>query len=391
MKKSQWAIGFVVFSIGVASGLGWFISVPLLRYASLTSVLRARLISCENDETTNTFDGSPRQRCYNRELVSMVRSYGIASTIRSLKSYMKTPQGTYLQGMRCHAMAHEIGNAAAQSGMPSDVLMTQCIGLCDIGEGRNPVEGIDLGCMNGAGHTWVLMSADIQDAFAKCAIPSIPDAVKEGCYHGIGHGLHERYGADIKSAVSQCLLLPNKEARYQCAHAVFMERQPTSFTRHIPFDLVLYCRELPTEVGTSCFEFIGFMQYSYTHDAYQALRICDAVLESMQSGCRNRVGEAIYTLNDDIVDVHQCADASAMYANDCVTGFTRTIIDDVNDTRGNRAIRACETLPEGLQSHCYAVIGETLLARYGEGIRRRTCGVISSPTYMDICMKAPTL
>lgn len=391
MNRMRWIIFIGVFVFGLASGLGWLVSIPVLRYASLSSVLRSQLSSCSELPVVSIFEGSPQQRCYNKTLVAMVRSYGISSTISALKSYMKTPKGNFLQGMRCHALAHEIGNAAARFGTPSDVLMTQCIGLCDFGSGRNPIVGLDLGCMNGAGHTWVLLNANIQDAFGKCAVPSIPENVRQGCYHGIGHGLSERYGDDLTGAISQCLLLPNKEAKYQCAHAIFMAPRQTSTMTNGSFDLIGYCRTLSDQVQASCFEFSGFMIFSSGKNAKEAMRVCDKTPEALQVQCRNRVGEAMYTLHKNPSDIQACSEGVTGFANDCVTGFVRTVIDTVNDTRGDLAIQACSALPEQLQYRCFEVVGVTLFLRYGEGVRQETCKKIISPTYVQACLKSVEL
>ena len=388
MNKLRYLILILVFIFGITSGLGWFISVPVLRYASLTSVLRAKLVICEQEAVSGVYEGSPQQRCYNKQLVSMVKDYGISSAIAALRSYMKSPSGNHLQGMRCHAMAHEIGNAAARFGTPSDVLMTQCIGLCDFGQGSMPVEGIDLGCMNGAGHTWVLMNGDIGDAFGKCAVPSIPEAVRQGCYHGIGHGLSERFGADFVSAVDQCLKLPNKEARYQCSHAIFMEPRVPSAQSVKPFDQMVYCAGLPQEVKASCYEFSGFMKYTFTQDVDKGLDICEEVPEDLKSPCRNRVGEALYAIRNSVSDVLKCGQTRSQKSDDCVSGFVRTIVDDVNDTQGDLAIASCALLADTQQSVCYQKVGETLNSRYGNGIRNKACQMIPSAKYREVCAKA---
>ena len=387
MKRFQLVCVMIVFIVGIASGLGMFISVPILRFASLTSVLRAKFVSCEQAQMVGVYEGSPQQRCFNKQLVSMVKAYGISSTITALRSYMKTPNGSHLQGMRCHAMAHEIGNAAARFGTPSDVLMTQCIGLCDFGQGTRPVEGIDLGCMNGAGHTWVLMNPDVGDAFGKCAVPSIPDSVRQGCYHGIGHGLSERYGVDFVSAVNQCLELPNKDARYQCSHAIFMEpRLGTQSEKSI--DLVSYCESLPPEVRASCFEFAGFMRYTNTLDVDVGLDICEKVPQDLQSPCRNRVGEALYAIHNSVTDVLKCGQASNQRSDDCISGFVRTIIDDVNDTQGDLALSSCDLVSESQKLRCYQKVGETLNSRYGNAIRNAACHRITVVPYRNVCLKA---
>jgi hypothetical protein len=265
--------------------------------------------------------------------------------------------------------------------------MNQCSGLCNLGQGIDPIEGIDLGCMNGAGHTWVLMSPTIMDAFAKCAVPSIPENVRQGCYHGIGHGLRERYGADMQTAVSQCLLLPNDEAKYQCSHAIFME-PPLGASSGISTNLLTFCNELPVQVGESCFEFIGSMEYARTRDTHVAIEICDRVPTPFQLRCRYRVGEILYVSRLAVVDIQYCMNMNINQSMGCIRGFIRTTIDEVNDIHGDHAIHACAALPEASQKYCYSVTGEILLLRYGESIRQRACKTIASNEFSQACAAA---
>lgn len=392
MKRMSSMFGFLFFVLGFASGLGWFVSVPMLRYASVPSLLRSRLVDCERYENTYVFDESPRHRCYVQALVSMVKSYGIARTISSLRSYIHTANGNYLQGMRCHALAHEIGNVAARMGTPSEVLMNQCTGLCDFGQGREPVDDIDMGCLNGAGHTWVLMSSAIEEAFAKCAVPSIPLSLKQGCYHGIGHGLREKYGVDVQMAITQCLRMPNDQAQYQCAHAIFMESPIANAQIGLPADIPSYCKHLPNSVSESCYEFIGFMEYSREMNVAVALQLCDHAPDSTQSLCRLRVGEAIFTVRYMPNDIDQCVRAfSKSQIADCVRGFIRTSVDNVNDVLGESALRACQALPNDEQKECYRVLGEMLFLRFGDISRQQTCRSIHVEQYRQACLRATAL
>ncbi len=381
----------VLFSWGFASGVGWVPPLPGVQHVGSSSLFLPLFQKCEAIPLTGVFESSERQRCFYTTLHAMVQRYGIATTISAFRAYLVSPQGAYLQGMRCHAMAHEIGNAAAASGVPSDILLTQCIGLCSAGAGSQPIDGIDLGCMNGAAHTWVLLSPQVASVFDKCAVPRVSQEVREGCFHGIGHGLSEKYGGNLMKEIEECITLPNARARYQCSHAVFMEKQALAGVgvSSLPVDPIGYCRSLPGEVQESCFEFSGSLQYFKTRDVPRSLAVCRHILSTdLEFSCWDRIGEALYLSHQQGSDINMCFTGHADEGRGCMTGFVRTSIDNVNDLYGKSALVICSGMPHVYQTECYAMVGRIVKERYGQRVQTSICDTIEKIEYKKACISA---
>lgn len=388
MKRMVFISVVAIYSVGILFGVGRFASVPFVGTIALSGKDFVALTQCEQEPTAALFDTSEQYKCFSRTLVSMVRSAGLTSATATFRRYLKSPRGEPLRGMRCHALAHEIGNAAARTRVPSDVLASQCVNMCTYVNEGLPQQEIDLGCLNGASHTWVLLSSDVLDVFGKCNIPSMPQWLRNGCYHGIGHGLREKYADNFQAAVVECLRLPNKQARYQCAHAVFMEPNVITKPTTLPVSLVPYCSGLPEEVRKSCFEFVGFMTYSYTKDAQAAMNVCVQVSDpDLSIACRTRVGESLYRARLVPQDIVQCVSKNDTQSTDCVYGFVRSMIDHVNDLYGQGALQACMLLADTVRQECLRGAGSAIVTRFGEHIRTNLCAKLVNEDDAGSCMR----
>lgn len=375
-----------IFASGTLVGAGK-VSFFTLHSPFISKFLQSRLAVCEKLPAAYVFDGSDKDHCYVTALVTMVRQYGLAVTAGTLRGYMSTNTGHYLQGQRCHAFGHEMGNEAVRSGISPHELFTQCIGMCSVASGTNTIEGLDLGCMNGAAHTWVLLNPDIREVEKICDDPTISQDIREGCYHGIGHGLSERYGGDVIREIDACKTLVNGRAQYQCAHAVFMEKQALLTHDGLPVNPSSYCLTLPTDMEPSCFEFAGFMEYSLTGgDVPQSLAVCDRVPSDMQSLCRNRVGQSAYLVRQHSQDVLSCLVADVIKRNDCMDGFVQVSIDTVNDVYGDHAFPSCALLPSMYQNRCYMKVGQVLRDRDGQSLRVSACHTVPDPEHQKACL-----
>lgn len=356
----------------------------------VTDLLRHEFEICDANPLVQPFESSERFSCFRKSIVAIVKRYGLRIGVEVVKEYAATENGTYLQGQRCHALAHEVGNAAARMGVPSEALMKDCVGMCVDSQSATTVTGMDLGCLNGAAHTWVLLQPDIRLVSKKCAIQGVSDDVADGCYHGLGHGLSELYGDDIKKEIQECEKIPVAHGRYQCAHAVFMEKTALFTTsKNIVFDPVSYCQTLPKEIKDSCDEFTGFLVYSQKRDVNNAFDSCKFAADFIRPQCLNRIGEAVYksTLSADAI--LGCMNALSYTDKKlCVTGFVRASIDTVNDAFGATALAACQSLPEEFRQVCFGDAGKILQLRYGAGIRVLACNTIRTDEARLACISS---
>src|SRR5690348_168407 len=102
--------------LGFLGGVGkwplFHVVSPLTPYI-LTSVLE----ECSTQEKSAVFESSPVQHCYNQAVTTWVKTFGLSPTVAAIKRFRNTSQDFPLEGQRCHALAHEVGNAAARIGM----------------------------------------------------------------------------------------------------------------------------------------------------------------------------------------------------------------------------------------------------------------------------------
>jgi hypothetical protein len=282
-------------------------------------------------------------------------------------------------------MAHVVGESAAAMGATPSEILTQCVGLCTVASDAIPVEGLDLGCINGAAHTWVLRSEHIEQASQYCQFASIDESVRDGCFHGLGHGLSERYQGNLTLEIEECAKLPTDRGRFQCAHAVFMESQVLPLSRSIPMLPTEYCHTLVPEIAKSCYEFAGFMEHGQRQDVSRALHTCNQVPQDQMDSCSTRVGESIYLLRRNVSDIASCLVASESQSKACLTGFISRTIDTIDDRYGDQAFLACQSFAAEQKTQCFAMAGNILQERYGLKIKERSCLSISGQEERFAC------
>jgi hypothetical protein len=373
----------LVFIAGLFTGfMGVFPTV------FLPSMLQVRLVHCESLSSQEKYLGSKIEHCYNDTLVDMVKQFGLKSSVETVRGYMKSSSGSLLEGQRCHALAHEIGNAAAKTNISPYTLLSECTDMCKSKTGVETVSGLDLGCANGAAHTWVLLGKSVESAVENCNGSNMPDNIQEGCFHGIGHGLIEKYGGNIVEAVSDCIKLPSPNARYQCAHAIFMSTSARMESGGRFASTVSYCDSLPSDIRQSCFEFAGFIAYFQTKQAPDVSITCNQIAGEMRRFCLQRGGEALYLSRNDTRDIGNCffVDDEAVY--DCIIGFVRVSVDNVNDYFGSDAYTACHMIPFSHQGFCFGQTGIILEKRYGKDVRRKFCDDIKDKRLSSACHEA---
>jgi hypothetical protein len=375
MNRAYYMI-ICIFILGFATGI-WGVDVSLRSYTS-------GFFACESLSDETVYTGSQKQVCYTKAVISLVKDRGLQKAVHAIKSYQATTHGGHMSGMRCHALAHDVGNAAAQRGEAPASLLTSCVGMC-VGDAAESIDGLDFGCFNGAAHRWVLMGNSLDEIAKKCEFAPRDD-VKEACFHGIGHGLSERYGSAFTIAIDQCRLLRDPRDRFQCAHAVFMEQPSIRATSVFPDDPRTYCDSLVVEMRGSCYEFIGYMVFGKTDDIAHAFSMCDSVPEQFATSCRQRAGESLYLRATETNKILEC-EKVFVGVHECVEGFVRATIDHVNDTEGSDGLSACTSLQAPLQAQCISYAAEILTLRYGSEVRDRFCEKIQNIELKHICQR----
>lgn len=392
MKKLPFIlICILLYGGGVLVGLS---SIPQIVSRSPFFVVNQmqQFRACEFSSVRSTYISSDKEQCYIKTLVSMVKRFGVRNAIDVFRMYVATPEGVFLTGQRCHALAHEVGNTAVRQGVSPHTLLTECKGMCDTSISFQTVGGLDLGCLNGAGHSWVLLDATVLEVAKNCLDPDVDTDAQDGCFHGIGHGLTEKYNGIIPLAIDECRTLPLSRARFQCAHAIFMEKQSKLVKGNEMIDPYLYCLTLPPEMATSCFEFAGYISYSQTKNVSVALNHCRNAPADTKRLCLERVGESLYEerfAQEDVSDCFGSVDTDS--AHRCLYGYIRASIDHINDAYGTFALASCTKLPKDQQrEQCYLYAGQVMSVRYGKDKWATACGTIPEERFRLLCLQGET-
>ncbi len=378
--SSFFVVGFIV---GLTLTTRVHLSTPLL---PRMLVWRAR--ACESLPNEYVFVGSKKHLCYISAFVGVVEQFGMQVAVSTMQTYIATPGGKFLEGQRCHSLAHEIGDSAVRAGTNPHTLLTQCQKMC-LSFDQNGVQSfgqLDLGCMNGAAHTWVLLSSDISRVAHLCNDPRVPEATREGCFHGIGHGLSEKYGGSVIQEVDECKKLPPGKAQYECAHAVFMETQILHIAQGLPTEILAFCRGLSGDMQPACFRFAGFMSYVQRGNVMQALALCNQAPNQLQELCRSSVGVSIYLVHNNRQDVLSCLVPDRTVRHDCIAGFVEANIDNTNDLYGDHAFAVCDMLHSDDRPWCFRFAGQVLGDRYGQETRMSSCASLLQQENKKACL-----
>lgn len=348
------------------------------------------LRECEKEEyDALNFQSSKRYSCYSKALIAAVKGEGIREAVEALGEYQKTDEGSLLTGARCHALGHDIGLAAVTSGNSPQTVLKECLNFCE--ELGDSAEGLDFGCLNGAAHAYVLYENSTGDLEKYCDIPGVSQDVREGCYHGIGHGVAEYTLLDIEKALLICDGLETREARYQCGHAILMAPEHFSYPNKasLPEDLVQFCSTRNEAYSPSCFEFAAFLEYSRVKDARTALLLCGKVPGEFQRVCQERLGEAIFfNLKHSPSSIAQsCSVQDKEVTKACLYGANRISIDGADSPFGELGLEVCKYTDSGVRGDCYADLALLVSRRHGEERRQALCFQVP-PLYEDRCRAA---
>lgn len=338
--------------------------------------LISRLSACESHPHESlTFESSTRYHCYEQTIGGIGRRYGVHASVGALKAYMETPAGNLLQGARCHAIGHTIGETAVARHDSSQEILTTCKDFCGFG------------CLNGAAHAWILLNGNVMAAETFCKSAEVSEDVKNGCFHGIGHGVAEYANLNIEKGLALCDQLKDKDAQFQCGHAVIMDVRHVSLPASgtLPSDIVHFCVGLSDTYRPSCDIFAGFLEYGLTHNASSAFSVCARVPSAVSRDCNERIGEALLmaSIKDTTKIFRGCNAATDTNAlRSCLFGSLRASIDGPDSFAGEAAFRLCASVSKDVRNQCFTYAGGLLVQRYGSIQRAQACAILPSAERM---------
>ena len=365
-----YVIFFFVLVIGIVSNI--FFDLPKgISTTKINSQLAIQMEACEIYEYSDSnFLASERRTCYNDKIFSHIRENGLKSTLLGLEDYMKTEQGSYLVGTRCHDIGHGIGIEAVKAGYSSREILETCSTSC---------EG---GCLNGAGHVFITTLSRNGDLNSFCDLDGINKTVRDMCFHGIGHGLMEYYSLDIPKVIKDCQRIEKNSDKFQCGHAAFMD---TNLVNQAPFDkipkkLYEYCKELEEVLRYSCYQFGGFLTFVRDLDINESFDFCTKVPTQISNICFSRIGESAYLRNngDAQKTLGLCKRVENNQFRSCLKGANIFSIHTPDSSFGTKAKNICLAVEGEVRSGCLSDLGAMIVKTYGNEQLNTFCETLTS-------------
>lgn len=313
------------------------------------------LEECESVELSPTaqFDRSERYKCYQKVLRNNVYKYGLRAASGAYDIYVERPNSP-IRGGTCHALGHDLGEAALRANYTSADILNYCSSVC---------EG---GCFNGVGHGFVVANREDLSGMDDFCSPSGYSGPKDrmmACYHGFGHGITDVFGPDVEKGLALCGNIKNDEGRYQCGHAIFMlfsslPAERVKETARLPEDFSIFCANTDPVYRKSCHAFSGYLTYAGLGDINEAIAACRGADSDAEIECLKRIGEAVFsaTKTEKTAEVIvTCAEITDFKArNLCVFGVATTSVTATNTTLGDTAeICSSAVLSPAEQKKCH--------------------------------------
>jgi hypothetical protein len=202
------------------------------------------------------------------------------------------------------------------------------------------------------------------------------------CVHGLGHGLMLHMGYDLPSALKVCDKLATAWDRSSCTGGVFMENIASSYgitSKWLKDDDLIYpCNAVAVRHKLYCYLMAtSRILPKVNYDWDEAARICRTAEEGWVATCFQSYGRDASGMSlqqaEGILGI--CAKAGDMEV-ECIFGAARDVAN--SDADGERAVRLCDAVREGLLRYCYWAVGTILGTLHtAQADRSRACRALS--------------
>src|SRR3989344_2560564 len=317
--------------------------------------------------------------CFRRELRAWIKQFGLAQTSAHFDAYIRSDEGVRLRGGACHALGHDLGEAALSSRYSATEILNSCSSVCEEG------------CFNGIGHAYVALHQDGNgiDSFCKPEDFSGPRTRTLACYHGFGHGFADVFGFDLEKNIRRCDSIHDTEGRFQCGHAVFMALStiPPQIIKQakLPPDIPAFCAALDDTYHSSCFIFSGYLIFGIGGGAQAAFETCGNVPHRWQEECSARIGESIF-LSDKQPDhvAKYCKNISDPLMRKMCIGMAAKVAVTDSASRIEMGGAVCAAAEPSDQEYCFAEFGARIEETRGSDERTRVCALF--PNQESYCL-----
>lgn len=220
---------------------------------------------------------------------------------------------------------------------------------------------------------------------------SVDDKKKDACFHGIGHGLVDILGTDIKKVISNCNFIKDNEGKAQCSHAIFMLFNSIPESRvnlnSIPEDMLDFCKNLNFVYQSYCYDFSGYLTYGKSKSLKKAFANCKDVPDENKIECFRRIGDVLYLFNPKMEPkllAKQCKDGTSDESLWCSLGIGKLLISDGNNLP-ERSFEICSLFQGKTKLSCYKELGESLEYLQTKKDRERICNLLDWP-FLQACL-----
>lgn len=325
------------------------------------------------------YEASKRYQCYLENTAKATRDMKIGEVISAFQRYFETEEGQKMKGPTLHTVGHIVGEVTVSTGQSNKAILEEC-GTFATG-----------GCLNGAGHYNVLITQGVERAEEFCKTEGISKAVREDCYHGIGHGISELTRFNIKEGIQLCNRLENTgEGRFECGHAVLMEWDLImNEDAPLPGDIVAFCAGLDEVYRDTCYEFAPTFKYAKTQNSSATFALCERVPKHIRSQCLGGAVEVLFhttprSKQDELI-TSVCNLSSRERVRTCYFEAVNAAIFSIGQTAGKAAIPICKKAPEWLKKDCYMTIPQRLVSEYDESSKNRFCEDVMPEEHKQGC------
>lgn len=357
--------------------------------------------------------GSPME-CYNAGLLATMRAQGIPAAMTVLDRLSAADVAVKRDG---HMYAHSLGLAAYSGADKVGTTFRQCLPTFQSGCYHGVIQAY-FADMAGSGGADSLTADAINDLCKDYRDSAEGDWLLFQCVHGMGHGLAQVSGHDLKRTLAGCDELREHWEREGCYGGAFMENIMEAVSPHHmvgrpgeeapamamamdgmegmdhmdhmehmehgadaaapaaklidPADPLYPCSALADRYLHACYQMQTSVMLQLNHgDIPDAARTCDRVGTEHRAECYQSLGRDVsaYTLQDFGRAASLCSNGDPTYQPWCHIGFVKNVIDLSADyTKGLAYCRTLKGLPS--KKACYGAVGEEVASLTADETRR---------------------
>ena len=348
MMRSANILLVVIFALGCMYGIVGVFWRPV--FSGHLGRIEQR---CQKSTTTQTI------ACIRHELDRLTRMSNF-SRILSLLEQQSGTIGLSLQEpgdvFSCHAVAHISGEVAALKYPTRGIeLVDACKSKC----GYGCVHGVVMGLMK--------KNASAYDSLAALCTTNDKRLVtvsnQIACYHGLGHGLAEYAGYDIRQAMQYCSTFADVDAQEECKTGVFMEIYSPVDSNHTPLplpeDLFVFCSDGNKRAQIFCRRMMVASWYRIHKDAAKSFSLCYTALPVNKEECVLTVGAEIFFIEDeDVAKIMLQCDLAQLHRTSCIQGVVLSSLTIYQDRQ--KAYDICQHADDVDVAGCVSYVKQRL-------------------------------